>query len=308
MKIAPPSTTCKIYELAHSFASFIQPDLSTSAQRAIWDALKLDDCNTTTPPPPKHKTDSLQASPLPYEAPRDSATLFVSPSGSDTAAGTITAPLKTLQAAQTKARTLTGPVTILLRGGTYYLGTTLALTAADSGLTIQSYQGEIAEVSGAAGLGELKWEPYHITKEPTVEVSMLPEVNAVGGCVQNGSNSCYRYHGKTESAEVCAEVCKSDARCSAFTWHDGEQPKGSFYRADNQHTHLGSLSCRVLFLGSESWDRQCYLVNTGCPLSTYSESHHVSGVKTVSPPQNIYMAKVTLRPVGAHFFHFIFLF
>jgi hypothetical protein len=64
------------------------------------------------------------------------ADLYISPTGNDAAAGTITAPLATLAAARDKADQLKGgntPVTVYLRGGTYYLAAPLVFGAANSG-------------------------------------------------------------------------------------------------------------------------------------------------------------------------------
>jgi hypothetical protein len=63
------------------------------------------------------------------------AEIYVSPSGNDAAAGTQSAPLATLAAARDKADQLkaSGPVTIYLRAGTYYLSSPLAFGPANSG-------------------------------------------------------------------------------------------------------------------------------------------------------------------------------
>src|SRR5437660_11598561 len=63
---------------------------------------------------------------------------FVSPTGSDSNAGTSAAsPFQTLQKAQSAVRAVdqasSGPITVDLAGGDYRLSTPLAFTAADSG-------------------------------------------------------------------------------------------------------------------------------------------------------------------------------
>ena len=75
-------------------------------------------------------------------------------------------PLQTLQAARDKARALRGegpaqPVNIILRGGTYYLPETLALTPEDSGapnapVVWKSAPGESAFISGGRAIAGLK--------------------------------------------------------------------------------------------------------------------------------------------------------
>jgi parallel beta-helix repeat protein len=69
--------------------------------------------------------------------------LFVSPSGSDSAAGTQAAPLKTVQAAVNKATT---GKTIVLRAGTYHQTAIVSKT----GLTIQAYPNEAVWFDGSS--------------------------------------------------------------------------------------------------------------------------------------------------------------
>jgi hypothetical protein len=84
------------------------------------------------------------------------AEIFVSPTGSDAAAGTITAPLATLTAARDKADQLKAgntPVTVFLRGGTYYLSAPVVFGAANSGtvtapIRYVAYGTEIPVISG----------------------------------------------------------------------------------------------------------------------------------------------------------------
>ena len=148
-QIAPPSTTCAIYQLAYEvrptcvFVSFlncikihlhpfllvlkprflptslwpitlntnrlqigvkVQGSLVTPQQKVdMWDALNLDDCNTTIPAPSR----TSPPAPLPsFPVPASSKTsIFVDPvNGADSAAGTMAAPLKTVVAAQMAAR------------------------------------------------------------------------------------------------------------------------------------------------------------------------------------------------------------
>jgi hypothetical protein len=82
-------------------------------------------------------------------------TLFVSPSGSDSNSGTVNHPFLTLAHAQSVARAAprTSPITVVLRGGTYYLGAGLSFGSADSGtaaapVTWQAYPCETPVVSG----------------------------------------------------------------------------------------------------------------------------------------------------------------
>jgi len=86
------------------------------------------------------------------------AELYVAPppTGNDAAAGTITAPLATLAAARDKADQLKAnntPVTVYLRGGTYYLDTTVTFGPTNSGsatapIVYAAYGSEKPVISG----------------------------------------------------------------------------------------------------------------------------------------------------------------
>ena len=70
--------------------------------------------------------------------------LYVSPAGSDTAAGTKNAPLATLVGAKEKAKSLSGAVTVYFREGSYTFDSTVAFTAADKAdVTYKAYPGEV---------------------------------------------------------------------------------------------------------------------------------------------------------------------
>ncbi len=72
-----------------------------------------------------------------------SATLYVSPDGSDDAAGTIDSPLATLGGAKERAKTLGGDVTVLFRAGAYTFDETVRFDGTDkAGVTYAAYPGE----------------------------------------------------------------------------------------------------------------------------------------------------------------------
>lgn len=219
----------------------VQPNLTTVQQRAVWDALQLDSCNTTLPAPPPHTpTDPrrpLPSSPLPATG----GIVYVDfVKGSDSASGTsVDDPVKTLGKAQVVARTVAKPPTIVLRGGTHYLDATLALTQADSGLTIQSYPGELATISGASQLSGVTWEPFNVTKGSSATMSApIPNMNFVYGCTQGTTTPYCTFYGKVDTVEACSDACLAAENCSAYTWHDLNQPPPV-----------------------ASWDGQCYWIN-----------------------------------------------
>ena len=93
----------------------------------------------------------------------DAQPYFVSPSGDDANPGTLAKPFSTLQRAQNTARQKHGDV--FLRGGTYYLPTTVVFNVEDSGtkdapVIFQNYQNEQPVISGGIRLNHLDWQPF----------------------------------------------------------------------------------------------------------------------------------------------------
>jgi hypothetical protein len=93
------------------------------------------------------------------------AEFFVSPGGDDAAPGTRDGPFATLVRAQQAARPLAGkePVQVTVRGGTYFLPSTLVFTSADSGsakapVIYRAAPGEVVILSGGQKL-DLQWKP-----------------------------------------------------------------------------------------------------------------------------------------------------
>ena len=86
------------------------------------------------------------------------ADFYVSPTGNDAWPGTLAQPFKTVdrarRAVQSRKTAVTGrTITVLLRGGTYYLPFTWNFTAADSGTSTTpvlyaNYPGETPVISG----------------------------------------------------------------------------------------------------------------------------------------------------------------
>ncbi|MFO8026597.1 MAG: PDZ domain-containing protein [Opitutales bacterium] len=97
---------------------------------------------------------------------QEALVIHVAPGGDDAAAGDAAAPLRTLQEAQTRARTYAGrvPVTVLCADGTYYLDEPLVLTARDSGTAgapvVYRAQNEGQAVLSGGLLLDLEWQPY----------------------------------------------------------------------------------------------------------------------------------------------------
>jgi hypothetical protein len=83
--------------------------------------------------------------------------------GADGNAGSEDSPFRTIARGVAAAR---GGGTVVLRAGTFYQGAAglgaVALSPADSGLTLMAYPGEEVWVSGAAQLPNLTWAPFRV--------------------------------------------------------------------------------------------------------------------------------------------------
>ncbi|MGC4043319.1 MAG: PDZ domain-containing protein [Armatimonas sp.] len=100
---------------------------------------------------------------------KDVRRYVVAPNGKDTNPGTLARPFQTLPRAQQAVRearrqSASQAVTVLLRGGTYYLDDTLVFTSADSGsaeapVVYEAYKSETPVISGGIRLS-LTWRPY----------------------------------------------------------------------------------------------------------------------------------------------------
>jgi len=89
--------------------------------------------------------------------------IFVSPSGSDRADGSLRHPLATVEKAILKARSVKGEATIYLRRGDYRITKTIVLTPDDGNdkksLTIRPFGDETVTIKGSRELTGLHWTP-----------------------------------------------------------------------------------------------------------------------------------------------------
>ncbi len=102
------------------------------------------------------------------EAPAAPNSIYVAPDGDDAAAGTIDAPLATLDGARLKVRSLLPeakePVTVYFRGGDYYMEKGVVFDEEDSGteaapVTYKAYEGETVRFLGAKKVDPSKIAP-----------------------------------------------------------------------------------------------------------------------------------------------------
>ena len=84
-------------------------------------------------------------------------------SGNDRNPGTLQRPFRTIPAALAASRAITvqgRPASVNLRAGIHYISAALQLTADDSLLTLQNYNGEVAVITGAVRL-RTAWTKLH---------------------------------------------------------------------------------------------------------------------------------------------------
>ena len=154
--LAPAGFDCKTRHLAMEYAHSIQPFRSKADFEVLAEVLDMHgggpggpaQCFNVTAP-----ADAPEAFTPTFPIPGTGTVVYAdSVNGKDSAAGTMAAPFGTIGAALAATRKAGGVGTIILRKGVYYGEQALNLTAADSGLTIQNFNGEEAWLSGAKKL------------------------------------------------------------------------------------------------------------------------------------------------------------
>ncbi len=166
------------------------------------------------------------------------AEFYVSPLGSDTNAGTVGKPFRTLARARDAVRESgklgKEPVTVQLRGGTHYLPEAVVFRAADSGtaeapVTYAAYQDEEAVLSGGTKL-DLTWEEYR----DGILVAQTPAGLAIDQLFVNGKRQLMaRYPNYSEDAPAyngCAADAFAPSR--AANW---QNPAGGYIHAMHSH-------------------------------------------------------------------------
>ena len=161
------------------------------------------------------------------------ADIYVSPSGNDANPGTINQPIATLRHAQELARLAqaSGPVSVVLRDGTYYLEKPLVFNSADSGttqtpITYTAYRNEKPVVSGGMKLSKPEWDHYtNVIMQTQVPENWTNDQHFVNGQIQmmarypNFDPKIANYNGFSKDAFSPERVAK---------WSD---PTGGFIHA-----------------------------------------------------------------------------
>jgi hypothetical protein len=154
---------------------------------------------------------------------------FVSLSGNDKNNGTENSPLKSIKAAQIKARDQKGEATVYLRGGVYRLSEAVVFTPLDGNkdkrLTLCSYPGEQAVISGGVQL-QLQWQAYkngimQAKVSPKIAIDMLTVNGKIRSMARypNYDSTAVRFNG-TSAGATSPERVK--------TW---KNPAGGFLHA-----------------------------------------------------------------------------
>eukprot|EP00041_Stephanoeca_diplocostata_P031470 m.980369 g.980369 ORF g.980369 m.980369 type:complete len:903 (-) comp23965_c1_seq3:323-3031(-) len=227
----PASFDCEMRKLAYKYGKQQIPRMGEF--ESLYYALDLnsDDCNVTMEA--NHGNDKHQIKATVESVPSDA--IFVHPDGSNEATGTLRDPLRCIQLALDKAsQNVGGGRTVVLRGGTHYVGKTILLGPQHSNIAVRAYPGEDPVMSGGTKIS-VDWKPYNVT--PAVNQWVVKTgINAVFD-MKNDGTTCHIY-GLTDSAEECQAACVKDASCAIYTWHDTTvEPsyrKQCWFRLDGQ--------------------------------------------------------------------------
>jgi hypothetical protein len=135
------------------------------------------------------------------------ATYYVSPDGSDSNPGTLSAPFKTIQQARDVVRTInhemTGDIIVYLRGGTYSLSNTLQLNELDSGsngykVIYKAYPTELPVLTGGVPVTGWTLDSGGIYKATISSVSNFRQLYVNGERAQrarsSGVSTALAYH------------------------------------------------------------------------------------------------------------------
>ncbi|WP_327690774.1 RICIN domain-containing protein [Streptomyces sp. NBC_00461] len=169
------------------------------------------------------------ATPTPASA-ATQATYYVAPDGSDTNAGTITAPFKTLQHARDVVRTvnsnMTGDINVFLRGGNYPVSSTINFTPADSGtnghqVVYAAYQNEKPVLNGGVPVTGWTQDSGNIWKATLSRDNKLRTLYVNGKRAQMAS--------KTITSAGCYGTYTVTAGQAPWAWESGSQCDGSKY-------------------------------------------------------------------------------
>ncbi|GAQ63765.1 RICIN domain-containing protein [Streptomyces scabiei] len=158
------------------------------------------------------------------------ATYYVAPDGSDTNAGTISAPFKTLRHARDVVRTvnddMTGDINVFLRGGDYPVRSTIDFTSADSGtnghrVVYAAYQDEKPALNGGVPVDGWTQHSGNIWK------ASLDRDDKLRALYVNGKRA--EMASKTIDSAGCYGTYSVMAGQAPWAWESGSHCDGSKY-------------------------------------------------------------------------------
>lgn len=257
---------CPMRQLAVQFAGSANPDIGAANLQAIADALngdpeKSSGCTVTVPPsaPQKFRFGVFS---LTHSTVETGSTFYADPvSGSDSNSGTEASPFATVARAVSATRGVSGPNTVVLRAGTFFMNESITLSAGDSGLTIQAFPNEEVWLSRGTALAGVSWKSYNTTGGGW---QVAQNQNAVYcGSPQPGK---FAINGTYNTWQECESACQanytSGGPCTIWTWHDNNNP---------------------------GYDLQCWFREDGQWAPT-PQADHVSGY--LAPTRNVYVANL----------------
>jgi Cellulose binding domain len=222
-------------------------------------------CGGTTPSTPTN-TPTLTNTPVSTNTPTPTntssptntpgqATYYVSPSGSDSNPGTLSAPFQTLTKAQSVVRSINSnmqsDIYVYLRGGVYPISSTVAFTPQDSGtngktIYYQAYPGETPILS--AGTSVTGWTQYsgsiyqaHLSRSTTLRSLYVNDHRAV-------------MDSKTITSQGCSGTYSVSAGQASWAWVSGSQADGVLYNQSDLPT-ISKNQNDVEISNSTTWNQ-----------------------------------------------------
>ncbi len=158
------------------------------------------------------------------------ATYYVAPDGNDANPGTITSPLRTLQRARDVVRTvnatMTGDITVYLRGGSYPVSSTIEFGPGDSGtnghrISYAAYPNETPILEGGVQVTGWTQHSGNIWKAP------LDRANKLRTLYVNDKRATMA--SKTVNSAGCYGTYTIRAGQASWAWESGSQCDGAKY-------------------------------------------------------------------------------
>jgi hypothetical protein len=243
----PSDFECGWRSLAYEYALRLQSFRSNASFIALHDALQLTTlCNLTSLLLNSTlKSTSIKTDTVTSKTSTSSLTvLYVDAAyGNDKNDGSESSPLEHLASAVIRGRTLSGPISIILRGGAIHrLTETLQLGPYDNGLQIIAYPGETPVISSGFLLNTT-WKSS--TNE---QMYKKKDFDNCTWQVLVGENAMYNDWPSpfiinataANNANECQTACSTTLNCTSFIFYDINGPFGPewngrcFFRTDNE--------------------------------------------------------------------------